>query len=981
MKKYLLLLPLIVLVVLQKVNAQTPVAYYPFNGNANDAAGSLNGTVNGATLTNDRFGNANNAYSFDGVDDNISIDNNAVFNFTCYTISLWFRYNGPGTSGKSIWSLISKNANGNGFDDAFHLWVNATDKSTGGRVGNGSSEFYVGNPPAVDNGQWHHAALVFDNANDLVRLYLDGVFISAVPNTSNPFNNGASIKIGYWEAFNNFFNGVIDEIKIFNTVLTPAQVKQEFSLGDYGSQFNNSVKMNGVNDQIELGSTYTQQIFTVEMWVKPSATQLQYANIIDNNHTGTINWVCQQDASNLNKYSFGVNTNGVSGGVEFQLQPNVWQHVAMIKNATVVQVYVNGVLTQSSPISGSINYSGQFLRLGNWGGGGRNWNGTMDEVRYWGTARTQAEIVANMNNQLTGTEVDLIGYWDMNRSGQGSGLTVDNECVATGAALNGVTIGTASTPIFAPDVTQQKPGSGNAISFDGVNDNISVTTTGYTGIQTYTVECWIKSNSANPTVHIWESNSLSAPSLEGEASGGLGLRFYVGGSTSINTGVLNIGEWYHLACVYDKANTLQSLYVNGVLKGTNTVNVSDAIGANIGFGERLFGTPNNRFFNGELDDIRIWNTALTQSQIRDRMCRKITSSDALYPNLVAYYNFDESTGTTAFDGTANNNNGTLTNNPTRVTSGAAIGNASSHDYVNTTKTTNLTHASGESFTVTSSAGNPDGIHVYRVDEKPNSLTGTSGVGANDKYFGVFQVNGATPEYTAVYNYNGNPNVNAGNESQLRLNKRSDNAATSWTTMVALPDEPNNTITVTGESTEYILGTLGTPLPLNLISFSASKQNNDALLQWKTANEVGVRQFEVQRSNDGQNFATIGTIAAGGSQYSLTDVNIFSSRTVAFYRLKSMDADTRFTYSNIIKLSKQASTAVTVYPNPVSDVLTISGLKQNGTITLFNQEGKLLQQQTISAQTMTMDMSQYARGMYLLQYKTAEEVVNQKIIKQ
>jgi Secretion system C-terminal sorting domain len=246
---------------------------------------------------------------------------------------------------------------------------------------------------------------------------------------------------------------------------------------------------------------------------------------------------------------------------------------------------------------------------------------------------------------------------------------------------------------------------------------------------------------------------------------------------------------------------------------------------------------------------------------------------------------------------------------------------------------------------------------------------------------VFQVNGTAPQYTAVYNYNGNPFVTPSIESDLRLNKRADNAAASWTLIAAVSDEPNNTITVTGESTEYILGRLTGSLPLNLLSFSGSKQNNDALLQWKTANEVGVNKFEVQRSNDGQIFTTFGTVAAGGTLYSLTDYNTFSSRTVAFYRLKSIDADDRFTYSNIIKLSKQTSAAVTVFPTPVCDLLTINGLKQNGTVLLYSAEGKLLQQQIVFAQTITMDMSKYARGMYLLQYKTGDELMNQKIIKQ
>ena len=58
------------------------VAHYPFNGNANDASTNSNdGTVNGATLTTDRFGNANSAYSFDGVDDDINCGNSNINSF------------------------------------------------------------------------------------------------------------------------------------------------------------------------------------------------------------------------------------------------------------------------------------------------------------------------------------------------------------------------------------------------------------------------------------------------------------------------------------------------------------------------------------------------------------------------------------------------------------------------------------------------------------------------------------------------------------------------------------------------------------------------------------------------------------------------------------------------------------------------------------------------------------------------------------
>ncbi len=173
----------------------------------------------------------------------------------------------------------------------------------------------------------------------------------------------------------------------------------------------------------------------------------------------------------------------------------------------------------------------------------------------------------------------------------------------------------------------------------------------------------------------------------------------------------------------------------------------------------------------------------------------------------------------------------------------------------------------------------------------------------------------------------------------------------------------------------------TILPLKLISFYGNVQNKDAELKWKTALETNFNRFEIQRSENGLNFTTIGSQLPGNTNYRFMDTHIFEKITTAFYRLKMIDNDSRFTYSNIIKLSKQASGALTVYPNPVRDALTINGLKQNGTMLLYNAEGRLLQQQTVSAQTITIDMSKYAKGIYLLQYKTEKEVVTQKIIKQ
>jgi hypothetical protein len=97
--KKLLLLSFGLLMTTQMIFSQVPsyvpsnglVGYWPFNGNANDESGNgNNGTVNGATLTTDRFGNANSAYSFDGLNDYIDCGNStSVSTPTNFTFSVW----------------------------------------------------------------------------------------------------------------------------------------------------------------------------------------------------------------------------------------------------------------------------------------------------------------------------------------------------------------------------------------------------------------------------------------------------------------------------------------------------------------------------------------------------------------------------------------------------------------------------------------------------------------------------------------------------------------------------------------------------------------------------------------------------------------------------------------------------------------------------------------------------------------------------
>jgi hypothetical protein len=158
-----------------------------------------------------------------------------------------------------------------------------------------------------------------------------------------------------------------------------------FASGKVGQAFS----LDGVNDSVDLGPRMNLQIFTIAMWVKPAASQVQFADIMDNNHTGSRSWVIQQDGRSVpHRYGWGT--------AVFSLAADTWQYLVVTREADGVRrVYVNGELAASAPASGAILYDGsQYVRLGRWGGGGRYWNGLMDEVDIYAAALQASDVQA-----------------------------------------------------------------------------------------------------------------------------------------------------------------------------------------------------------------------------------------------------------------------------------------------------------------------------------------------------------------------------------------------------------------------------------------------------------------------------------------------------------------------------------------------------------------------------------------------------------
>lgn len=211
----------------QNVPAYVPtnglVGWWPFNGNANDESGNgNNGTVNGATLTSDRFGNAGKAYDFDGISNFISLQNAQFTNEI--TISYWINIptNGGGT-------VIVQNTPIPPFNTSFQLSNvpnNFQQYILYSNNCNSSQNYYLNQSTSIAN-NWHNLVYSIDINSDC-KLFFDGIFQGTYNgvNFTNCSNTSTNLRFGGKWISNDpqWFNGQLDDIGIWNRALTQQEI-------------------------------------------------------------------------------------------------------------------------------------------------------------------------------------------------------------------------------------------------------------------------------------------------------------------------------------------------------------------------------------------------------------------------------------------------------------------------------------------------------------------------------------------------------------------------------------------------------------------------------------------------------------------------------------------------------------------------------------------------------------------------------------
>jgi hypothetical protein len=345
---------------------------------------------------------------------------------------------------------------------------------------------------------------------------------------------------------------------------------------------------------------------------------------------------------------------GDSATVAWTPTTGTWYHVAEVidTSAKTIKYYVNGT-QQGSTVStsdSSIYQSTAKLTIGTYADSAplAFLDGKIDDVRVWNVARTATQINNDKDEELTGTQGGLIAYYPFetpvsqfdqgDKSGNGNDLT-----------NYGADEWTTDTPITGSnEAVQLSAASSEYLTADN--------STSLSPTSAVTLESWVKFDST-PTagnsygiVGKWNDQSVNQRSY-------LLLLFNNGGTLSLfgayspdgsyydaDHGLVSwtptTGTWYHVAEVIDTSAKTIKFYVNGTQQGS-TVSTSDSSiyqsTAKLTIGAYADTAP-LAFFDGKIDDVRVWNVARTATQISGDYNRELSGTET---GLVAYYPFEK----------------------------------------------------------------------------------------------------------------------------------------------------------------------------------------------------------------------------------------------------------------------------------------------------------------------------------------------------
>lgn len=381
-------------------------------------------------------------------------------------------------------------------------------------------------------------------------------------------------------------------------------------------------------------------------------------------------------------------------------------------------------------------------------------------------------------------------------------------------------------------------GSGRALVLDGVDDYVSYGDAYHDVNLPFTISAWVYQDPTssvnpifctndNPLVYrgfIFYVSPIEMRCEFGDGTGGNNPAYRRGKLASVSNVV---GRWIHVCAVMTAPDDIQ-LYINGVdlgggTSGSSNLPMASSIPGDIAKSGYYIANSATYRFKGMIDEVRLWNRSLTQDEVRQGMCQKLTGNEA---GLIGNWSFDETTGTLASDKSARGINAQIMGNPTRVFSGAPIGDASNYTYTSNWSGTSVSlQDGGDQMLVNNVQGNPEGVQLYEVKNPPSQQGGLPGSGVSQPYFGAF----------AASTHTGNSFTGSLN-GYCAAYSRTDNSVASWVSSLNPVTNVLERIELINNPSQKFLVDLGhdtTVCDQSYFTLSSGVADPNALILWST----------------------------------------------------------------------------------------------------------------------------------------------------
>ncbi len=614
---------------------------------------SHNGTITNAVYT--PSGKCGGALSLDGSGDIVSIANtvNLYPRDKSFSFSTWIYYKETcsddwcsldnvisgkwccgGDKHSGFFFLVGRYQNKNMVDVNFADGTNVVDVANYGGL--------------FESNTWNHFSIVRDKEEGNVKLYLNGVKIA---NKTDPtgdiagFYPSNNLFLGQDSAGGNQFNGLIDELKIFNKSLSDAEVYEIYTsnLNKYDTdKWNFYINQSkNATTGLDVGN-YTYQAFATNINENVNQTEVRLFNVVAaNNVPNTILVIL--NSTSINNYTTDdltcyANITDADGG-------NVYANYTWYNNSVeVVSLRGQSVAFTSGTLQNIANLSfGNTTAGENWTCSVMAYDGT-DHESDWNNASlviaNSATVLSNLVvNSTLGTNTsseNLTAYW--------SATDADSDAIKniTNWYVNGSSIAVLNMPFeggsnstYTKDYSSvENDGTVNgatwnstggydgkgAYEFDG-NDYINVTGTGDQDPDQLTISTWIKMDALTATGVIYGHRSEATRLIQLTAQNSTDIRFQLRSSGNSIKQIINtsfdLTEWHHVVGVFDNINNYHALYVDGQLSGTDTTDFgAETFTSTIQAVGVTFAPTESSYFNGTIDDVQIFNRSLSPEQIQ-----------------------------------------------------------------------------------------------------------------------------------------------------------------------------------------------------------------------------------------------------------------------------------------------------------------------------------------------------------------------------